>query len=157
VSSPFDSLGLDPGLACEFLAVFARFEFALKASGYANGYDAKAAWDRYSRAIDGRFARLDGPELAAAAEYLLSDPSRKQVVRSGELTWESTALGGAPRAQRVLLMVRRVRNNLSHGGKFPAGGTRGDPGRDQALVQHSLVVLRACLPLDPSVEAAFSG
>ena len=55
-------------------------------------------------------------------------------------------------AERVLLMVRRVRNNLFHGGKFlaPEGGRD----RDQLLVTHSLVVLRACLPLDAQVAAA---
>ena len=42
------------------------------------------------------------------------------------------------------------------GGKFFPTEAGGDPNRDQLLVQHSLVVLRACLPLHPDVEAAFA-
>jgi hypothetical protein len=51
-------------------------------------------------------------------------------------------------------MVRRVRNNLFHGGKFLAPeGAEND--RDQLLVQHSLTVLRACIPLSAQVTAAY--
>jgi len=48
-------------------------------------------------------------------------------------------------------MVRRVRNNLFHGGKFLPGGDR-----DQVLVQYALAVLRACLPLNADVETAYA-
>jgi len=52
-------------------------------------------------------------------------------------------------------MVRRVRNNLFHGGKFlPV--PPGDPDRDKLLVQHSLTVLRTCMSLHKRVAASYA-
>ncbi len=157
MNSPFDQLNLDPKLACDFLALFARYEFALKAAKPANGGEAKAGWDEYAKGIDKAFSQLKNAELTAAVDYLLSRPPKKQVFRAGKLEWEETGHdNNVPRAQQVLVMVRRVRNNLFHGGKFLPAEAGDDPGRDQLLVEHSLVVLRACLPLDQEVHAAFS-
>jgi hypothetical protein len=151
VNSPFDRLNLDPRLACEFLAVFARYEFALKASGFAEGDDAKAAWDRYARNIDAGLTQLNSAELTAAVDYLLGQPPKKQILVNGKLQWRDAPPDvHLPRAEQALLMVRRVRNNLFHGGKFIPGDER-----DQVLVNHSLVVLQACLPLDADVAAAY--
>jgi hypothetical protein len=154
VSSPFDRLNLDARLACEFLAVFARYEFALKATGFAKGKDATAAWDSYARAIDAAFTQLKSAELTAAIDYLISQPPKKQVLVKGKLRWaDAPPDANLPRAEQVILMVRRVRNNLFHGGKFlPVAG--GD--RDQVLVNHALVVLHACLPLNANVAAAYA-
>ena len=154
VGSPFDRLNVDRQLAGEFLAVFARYEFALKAAGFANGGDRKveAAWDIYAKSIDGAFARLNCPELAAAVEYLIKQPPKKQVLIRGKVQWRDAPPDPKTlRAEQVLLMVRRVRNNLFHGGKFLPGGDR-----DQVLVNHALVVLKACLPLNANVEAAYA-
>lgn len=156
VNSPFQHLNLAPELACEFLAVFSRYEFALKSTGFAEGDAVQAAWDRYAGSIATAFDQITDTEVTAAVDYLLTQPPKKQVLREGKLQWESTPLDNVPRAQQVLTMIRRVRNNLFHGGKFIPAEAGGDPHRDQLLVQHSLVVLRACLPLDPNVEAAFS-
>ena len=51
-----------------------------------------------------------------------------------ELTW-------------LLLMVRTVRNNLFHGGKFPLIPVS-EPSRDSTLLHHSITILAACLPLE---------
>jgi hypothetical protein len=158
VGSPFHRLNLDPALACEFLAVFARFEFALKAAGFVDGDEKKAepAWDRYARAIDAAFTHLKGAELRVAVAYLLLQPPKKQIVVQGKIDWlDAPPDGNLPRAEQVLLMVRRVRNNLFHGGKFLAAEAGGDPDRDRLLVDHALMVLRACLPLHQDVAAAY--
>ena len=66
----------------------------------------------------------------------------------------AAAMAGS-KAQQVLMMVRWVRNNLFHGGKFlpvPAG----DDARDKLLVQYSLIVLRACIPLHNQVNEAYA-
>jgi hypothetical protein len=154
--SPLERLNLDAKLACEFLGVFARYEFALKAVGLAIGDPVQPAWDNYAKSIDPVFAKVTDAELTAAVDYLLTQPPKKQVLRDGKLAWESTPLDNVPRAQQALSMVRRVRNNLFHGGKFLPAEAGSDPNRDQLLVQHSLVILRACLPLRADVEAAFS-
>ena len=156
VNSPLERLNLDAKLACEFLGVFARYEFALKAVGFAAGDPVQPAWDDYSKFIDPAFAKITDDHVKSAVEYLLTQPPKKQVLRAGKLAWETTLLDNVARAQQVLTMVRRVRNNLFHGGKFAPTEAGSDPNRDQLLVLHSLAILRACLPLHGDVEAAFS-
>lgn len=152
MASPLDRLNLDPQLACEFLAVFARYEFALKAAGFAHGDDATASWDRYARTVDAAFAGLNDKDLRVAIDYLLTQPPKKQVLDHGNLQWRDAPPDpNLSRAEQVLLMVRRVRNNLFHGGKFLPGSDR-----DEMLVSHSLVVLQACLPLNTDVATAYA-
>ncbi len=129
-----------------------RYEFALKAAGLAHGEDATPSWDRYANTIDAGLARLNSPELTAAIDYLLTQPPKKQVLDGGRLQWRDAPPDpNQSRAAQVLLMVRRVRNNLFHGGKFIPGGDR-----DQVLVNHALVVLQSCLPLNADVSAAYA-
>lgn len=154
--SPFDHLNLDRELACEFLGIFARYEYALKAVGFANGddRDVKAAWDQFARSIDAKLAQLDDEDLRTAATYLLREPPKKQILQNKRLRWlDSPPDANLPQAEQVLLMVRRVRNNLFHGGKFLEPQGNGE--RDHLLVSRSLTVLLACLPLNTEVEAAY--
>src|SRR5262245_56862424 len=157
MDSPFNRLNLDPQLACEFLAIFARLEYALKAGGFAKG-DAgyvEPRWDDFDLSIDARFNGLKSDDLKHAVDYLLAQPPKKQVLVGNRIEWrDAPPDAGLSTTKRVLLMVRRVRNNLFHGGKFlpPEGG---DNGRDERLVRHSLVVLTACIPLEPRVANAF--
>jgi hypothetical protein len=158
MGSPFHGLNFDPQLACEFLAVFARFEFALKAARLAYGDNKKVAadWDEYARAIDADFRQLQkqNDELDAAVNYLINHPPKGQVLLNGKLDWrDAPPDANKPCAEQVLLMVRRVRNNLFHGGNFPPAA---DANRDRLLVSHSLVVLHACSPLHHDVEQAYA-
>ena len=155
--SPFHRLKLDPQLACEFLGVFARFEFALKAGGFAerDATGVSPKWDGFARTIDGKFNPANSVELNEAVDYLLNRPPRKEVLINNQIDWRDAAPdANLTRAERVLLMVRRVRNNLFHGGKFLAPEGEGDD-RDKLLVQHSLAVLKACIPINAQVRAAY--
>jgi hypothetical protein len=79
-------------------------------------------------------------------------PPKKQVLVNGKLDWrDAPPSPNLPRAEQVLLMVRRIRNNLFHGGKFLPGDDR-----DQVLVNHNIIVLQACLPLNADVGAAYA-
>src|SRR5689334_7163830 len=102
VNSPLDRLNLDARLASEFLGVFARYEFALKAVGFAAGDPVQPMWDDYAKSIDPAFTKITDAQVTAAVDYLLSNPPKKQVLRSGKLTWETTPLDNVPRAQQVL-------------------------------------------------------
>lgn len=53
----------------------------------------------------------------------------------------------------MLLYVRRVRNNLFHGGKF--NGRRFAPERSELLLRHSLTIHRACIDASEDVHQAF--
>lgn len=157
MASPFEKLNLPRDLACEFLGTFARFEYALKARGFARGDDAKveADWDTFARRIDALFNMRQDQTVAEAVEYLLLKPPKKQVLVGERIQFVDVPPdGNLPRAERVLLMVRRVRNNLFHGGKFlQVEDANSD--RDGLLVEYALVVLLACIPLHADVSLAY--
>ena len=59
-------------------------------------------------------------------------------------------------AQYLLRVVRDVRNNLFHGGKYPASyGSVEEIARDGTLVDAATTVLERCLVLHDKVRAAF--
>jgi hypothetical protein len=88
--------------------------------------------------------------LADAAGYLLKSPPRKQIPRGDSLAFVDQEIDvKQAKTQQVLLMIRTVRNNLFHGGKFLA---ESEPGRDQRLVSCSLTVLLQCLTLHSGVR-----
>jgi hypothetical protein len=158
VHSPFEKLNLPKDLACEFLCTFARFEYSLKARGFTRGDEksAEANWDLFGRTIDAGFNPQQHKELAIAVGYLLGEPPKKQVLTDNQIEWKDVPPDvNLPCAERVLLMVRRVRNNLFHGGKFLQGENPGGD-RDRLLVEYSLLVLRACIPLHEGVSLAYS-
>jgi hypothetical protein len=70
------------------------------------------------------------------------------------MEWKTAVCDGAVELERLLCYVRRVRNNLFHGGKFWAGY---EWERDQELVDASIRVLHACLSLDDRVRDFYYG
>lgn len=153
----FRHLQMPPELACKFLAVFSRLEYALKASGYAVGNESRIdpAWDRFANEIDGTFANLQNEVVAEARNYLLSSPPRKQVLKDSRVIFQDQRIDENQRkAQQVLLMVRTVRNNLFHGGKHLPDGEK-EPNRNFHLVDSALKVLEACSALNTEVRAAY--
>lgn len=75
-----------------------------------------------------------------------------QVVRDGLLKWE-VAAPDASDTHELLLCVRRVRNNLFHGGKFNEHWF--EPERSVPLLRHSLSILDACLRSSQQLNEAF--
>lgn len=147
--SPFQSLQIPRDLACEFFAVFSRFEFALKEAGYVYVYRGRAApdWNLFSAV-----AVLQAPaesDLARAIDFLNQEPPQVQVSAHG---WDPTPLRGATPVATALDAAQRVRHNLFHGGKHTP---HSPPGRDEALVRAALAVLLACVSQNPSVRAAY--
>ena|SRR6185312_9565973 len=76
-------------LSLDVFRTFARCEYALKAAGFrsATRNEVKADWRAFARALGEVFDRPADPELAAAVNYLLQQPPRKQVIRDGQLEW----------------------------------------------------------------------
>ncbi len=146
-----------PALASEFIDTFVRMEYALKNGGFAQGKESvAAAWDMFANAIDGAFQAIGNKEFQAAVTFLLSEPARKQ-------TYDNDILGFGPvnldskqtKAQRTLLVVRVVRNNLEHGGKIQPEGEN-EKGRNERLVAASLAVLNQVAVLHDNVRARFN-
>ncbi|HOZ25707.1 MAG TPA: hypothetical protein PK080_00015 [Hyphomonadaceae bacterium] len=157
---PFRYSHMPRALACEFLAIFSRMEYALKATPpYVAGDEnrAEALWDRFANAIDAAFGAIpqDDAEFWEAVNFLLSYPPRKQVLRDGALTFKDQVIDtNQKQAQQTLLMVRTIRNNLFHGGKHYPDGEQ-EPGRSERLVRLSLCILKHVVALDEAVRQRY--
>ncbi|WP_145930967.1 hypothetical protein [Immundisolibacter cernigliae] len=151
IASPFEGLQLSQELVCEFFAVFSRFEFALKDSGFIRAHKghAEPAWRDFSASIAATFSVTARSPLDSAIAFLLGEPPMVQVSRCD---WEHKRLHGNTDTERALDAVIRVRNNLFHGGKYTP---HSPPGRDEALVRASLAVLYACLEQDESLRNTY--
>lgn len=152
MTQPTDTLDL---LAFEFFKTFARFEYALKATGYHTGEgDAHPDWNRFAKTLDALFVEKHAGGLDEAIRYLQENPPKKQVIADGKLVWKEVS-DNSPPAKKLLLSIRRVRNNLFHGGKF--NGHWFAPERSERLLNSSLHVLEACLlaSSDRNVREAF--
>jgi hypothetical protein len=121
-----------------------------------NRSDAQPNWDRYASRHEAKFDPTAAPSLAAAVEYFRTSPPRKQLQEHQQLTWSAPIKhdGHEPLLRWLLGVVRVVRNNLFHGGKFPMLPVS-DPSRDRDLMAHAIVVLAACLEFDKSVRRSF--
>lgn len=142
-------------LAADLFRTFARFEYALKAAGFHNGDGAaQPNWRSFAEPVPGLFDNPVDTELVEAVDYILTHPPKKQVVTGGALDWSSDAPQTDLQSDRVLIYVRRVRNNLFHGGKF--NGRWFEPQRSESLLRHSLTILQACLDASEEVRQAFN-
>jgi hypothetical protein len=152
----FHQMKISPKLGAEFQRTFTRMEYALKASGdFADG-DANgisAAWDRFANTIDNAFCNVADKGFQAAVHFLLEEPARKQILNGfGPLFLDPKQT----KAQRTLLVVRTVRNNVTHGGKIKPEGEK-EVGRNERLVASSLTVLKHVAELHDKVSAKFHG
>ncbi|UQN37672.1 hypothetical protein MTR80_08220 [Alcaligenes aquatilis] len=153
----FRHLHLPRELACMFLAVFSRMEYALKSTNYAVGGErgVDPAWDSFANDIDYDFLALTHQHVIDARNYLLRHPPRKQILKDKQIGFVDQVIDPhQAKTQQTLLMVRTVRNNLFHGGKYSPEGKR-EAGRNHLLVKHAICVLLACSELNADVRSSF--
>jgi len=138
-------------LVYKFFIDFSLFEYALKQAGFLLPVpEAKADWDTFAQSIDAGFDPNANREIRSAVQYLLNHPPRKQFNNAGVLMFGDTVRpAGCSDTQWLSVLIRRIRNNSFHGGKFEF-----DPIRDTRLLNHSLVILEAWAQLHPVVEQA---
>jgi len=154
--SPVNNLTIPKELVFEFLAVFSRFEFSLKESGYfrkGRNDIAEADWARFAESMTFHFEQADTKDISSAIEYLIQEPPQQQIVDGAGLKWRPlTFKPEHTLAAKVLLAVRMTRNNLFHGGKHspqPADG------RDEKLIKLSLAVLDFCIAKNEDIKFDF--
>lgn len=149
-----------PELAVSFFVVFSRFECAMKRIGtYAKGNDmgVDADWDRLAADLGKSF--LDRVVAMRIAPVLIDKPPKKQIKSADEsLGWRD--MGPVKNTQDLFLAIRRVRNNLIHGGKYQDGGSGyanmvDGAERDDALLAQSMTVLRLALESRPDLRACY--
>lgn len=143
-------------LAFVLFRLFAQFEYCLKATGFMtqgrNG-EASPDWTGFARSLPPLFEEPNSAALAKAVHYILEHPPKKQVIEEGRLAWSDRAPNSENLTDLVLLYVRRVRNNLFHGGKF--NGHWFAPERSQQLMSAAVVILEAALVASPVMNEAF--
>lgn len=142
-------------LAFEFFKTFARFECSLKAGGFHNGEgDAEPNWSKFAKSVSGTIENPTDDKLRNAIQYISENPPKKQVIKNGLLDWAPFNPNTNLKSDKILQYIRRVRNNLFHGGKF--NGHWFAPERSEFLIRHSLVILNACLKTSQKVWEAYN-
>ncbi len=154
------SFPFDREAVLDFFLEFSRFEYALKRAEFLRKgtEEAQPDWDRFAQTLSGKLRRDRNDAFAKARSLLLGTPPKKQIVNtSGQLGWrESTRGQGESEEAFLLRLVRTVRNNLFHGGKFPDPvGPVKDCVRDRALIEAAIDVLRECRRISQRINSFF--
>jgi hypothetical protein len=153
MKSPFEGLQIDPALALTFFAGFARFEYAMKASRFCRGDrhgNAQPNWYLLEKELGAPIE--DDSAAAASISYLVAEPPLVQKYVDGQPVFQAVALAEGGPGTKAIEAVKRVRNNLFHGGKHTPHSSSE---RDNKLIQAALNVLEACLKADAYLRAEF--
>lgn len=143
-------------LAGELFHVFSRTEYSLKAAGFNKGDGpAEANWRQFALAVDNLIANPSSQKLKTAIEFILTEPPKKQMIRNGCIEWENSEPITDSQADKILIYVRRVRNNLFHGGKFNCKWFA--PERSETLLRSSLIILSSCVESVSEIREAYHG
>ncbi len=141
-------------LSFDFFKLFSRFEYSLKAAHFHTGEgNANPNWTTFAQDIHVNFQALQDEALVRAKQYILGNPPKKQVIEQGNIAWSGSPPTQVNDTDLLLLYVRRVRNNLFHGGKF--NGNWFAPQRSEELLNSSIIVLRHALEMNVNVKQAF--
>ncbi len=154
---------VDRELLLDFFLLFSRFEYAIKASGYFKRHqpvpprypNAEPDWDRFAVSLRASFTPNATDEIRRACEYLFDSPPNQQIILHDALAWETPVRpNNETNIEFLLRMVRCVRNNLFHGGKYNIAEHE-DVQRTEILLRSSLTILAACLDLAPAQNTAY--
>lgn len=137
--------------------VMMRLEFALKDRGYLKTHEndkdtrVEIDWDQFANKCLGKEFWLKVKEFKEIATLIDTPPKHQIRAVSGNLDWEDAK--PVTNIQELIGAVKRVRNNLFHGGKS------GDPdrGRNEALYLCALFVIEQILLEDDHLHTIFSG
>ncbi len=143
--------------AFHLFRLFAQYEYALKAMGYAKASrtgTAEPDWDRFAKEIGVKLLAASEPSVVAARDYLLREPPRRQVLVNGEIAWADVS-NSDHSAHALFGHIRRVRNNLYHGGKF--NGRWFAPDRSRPLMDTCIILLDALKMQDAVLREAIEG
>lgn len=129
-------------LAFSFFKLFAQYESSLKERGFFYSDrtgNVNVDWDRFANEVVGANFKIDLGVLADAADYILQQPPKRQVVdERNKIVWKEVP-NTDQSVQALFGHICRMRNNLFHGAKF--NGSWFDPQRSNALLQNGLAIL----------------
>jgi hypothetical protein len=143
----WEELRVPPKKAVSFWVQFSRVEFALKATRFARGREGESAfpaWDDFGSEVADAIAPQADEPLARAVEYILAHPPKKQIVEGLRARFEAVAspTGKPTDIEAAMVYMRRVRNNLFHGGKYFEQDVAN---RDELLIDASMTILESCV------------
>jgi hypothetical protein len=141
-------VNLMPPEAIEFFATFSRAEYTLKRHGYCfmRGGQLVVDWNRFA---DEMPMFVQAIRQHGFAQTLLDTPPKKQIIdQNGLLDWQDAQPIGE-NIRRLFEMIRRVRNNLFHGGKFHAD-LNTDTSRSVNLLRESTWVIYRAIDGHPN-------
>jgi hypothetical protein len=127
-------------IAFDFFYWFSRFEFALKENGYLKstevGAKAEPGWDSFIEKWKDHYSPSD------EAQVLISESPKRQTVGPGSsLDWKAIDIKRLQSdLERVVALLKTVRNNLFHGGKH-GGDHWDDPQKTKVLLLAGVGVL----------------
>jgi hypothetical protein len=141
-------------LVYDFFFAFSRLEFALKSAGFRRRDRNNAAqpnWTAFIRKHERHY------QLSNADKKLLNCPPKRQCIDTkNRLVWEDVVFeSGDSNLKKVSLILRTIRNNLFHGGKY---GHRSwdDPKRVTFLLQNGLETIEFLKEIDSKVKRLFN-
>ena len=145
-------------LVLEFFYFFSRFEYALKRAGFLTTKKwAEPNWTGFFQKVTAAEILADPSdvELKKSLHFLEKRKPRYQANENGKMVWlHICKKEDWTRERYVLELIKTVRNNLFHGGKFPEGPIS-EPAGDEELLRHCLVILKRCLACDDKVKQMF--
>lgn len=112
---------------------------------------AEAEWTSFGKEITEKFEKVETIDFTAAAAKLRQLSPRKQINRNGILGWEKIDQRDESNAVYTLHLLKLVRNNLFHGGKYPDGGIL-EVSRDKEILRAALTVFGGCYELHAGVR-----
>jgi len=145
-------------LGVKFYEDFSRTEYALKGAGYIRGTsNAQADWESFSvePEVEKLIANPSTSTLKEAINFILIAPPMKQVGFDKVPLWEVSEPITNSTSNKLLIYIRRIRNNLFHGAKFNEHWFK--PERSEPLLRHSLVILSAVREGVPKVKEVYEG
>lgn len=155
MKSPFDDLQIEAAEVCEFFAVFARFEYAMKATRYCRGDrfgNAVPDWHSLKDSLGGAITETGDEDTDKAITYLVHEPPLVQKFIEERPEFREAQLDGDTMGAQAIEAAKRVRNNIFHGGKHTP---HSPPERDAKLVQAARAVLEVCLLADAELKSEF--
>lgn len=121
----------------DFFYWFSRFEFSLKENQFfveKFGGAAAPDWRKFITEYSKTFVHTEN------TKKLLDLAPKRQVVVGNKLIWRSYQLEDKPELEKVVTLLKAVRNNLFHGGKHGAEGWD-NPERTEELLKVGKLVL----------------
>jgi len=148
--------GVDRELVFDFFWKFSLLERSLKKEGFLRAGRDQAAgvdWSKFGKKVSRRFQQVPTAGFHEAVELLKRLSPKRQIVNDNqELDWELIERHSDNTDEEfVLKLLRTVRNNLFHGGKYPAGLME-ELARDQEIMRAASTVLDGILSLVPSQD-----